>query len=263
MTETETTTQTLPTPTETAEAETTLEEGAAPAEPAAEAETQPDAEIPWATITDAYDLLDHEAVKPHLERRDRRVEQDLRSQYEGQLQQATRDWESTQLHQTVAGYAGNILEKLEGGDYEGSSRLLDKLEKLVSPYSEDFQRNLKSQGAQGASASLYKALTDSLDRRSRDEFEDLVSKGRNLSWSDALDEWSKLRFGATEKNLKAEIQKRDDTIARLKAEGRTDKGPSLTQSAPGGGRPSAQEYAAATSQQRQEWRDKGIEPLAQ
>ncbi|KKN75206.1 hypothetical protein LCGC14_0382050, partial [marine sediment metagenome] len=86
----------VPTPAEVVEApqteavETPAEEPKPEAEPT---ETKPEAEPPaWAGTRDPYDVLELEEFKPHLERRDRRVEERMRTDYQGQYEQAVGNW---------------------------------------------------------------------------------------------------------------------------------------------------------------------------
>ena len=73
-------TQELPSPTEVAEAKATSEE-AASLLPTAEEEAPPEPEAPkespFASVYDAYDLLEHPEVKPLIERQTRRTEERL------------------------------------------------------------------------------------------------------------------------------------------------------------------------------------------
>jgi len=223
-----------PSPTEVQEATTAPADvtGAAePSEPSAEEETT--SVPPWSKVADLYELEEVPEVKSHLERRDRQIEESVQRRAEERIASATKDWESTSLYRSLAGHVGNILEKVEGGDIDGSSRLLDKLDALVAPYNEDYQNRLRSEGETRMAGSLYGGLKETLSRKERDEIEDFVAQKRP-SWPQLFDEYVTLRTRETERKLKAQIAERDDTIGRLKAEGRSEKGPNLAQTGPGG-----------------------------
>ena len=117
----------VPTPAETAEApkteavETPAEETKPEAEPT---ETKPEETKPEVPEPpDPYDELEHDRFKPVLERRDRRVEERVRTDYQRQDDAATGNWKATEAYKQLAGSSGTILAKLG----EGATATVGKL----------------------------------------------------------------------------------------------------------------------------------------
>ena len=165
----------LPSPAEAAEAPATpAEEVVAPEpvtapetaeEPAPSVEEKPYATIKGQKLDDWYAILDHEEGKPYLERRDRRVDERIRGEYQGQFEEAKKGLESTHAHKTLAGIYGNILQKLQDGDIEGTGRLIDRLDTAIEPYKEDHAKGLRTEGAMSASRQILGEFQASLGRR--------------------------------------------------------------------------------------------------
>ena len=227
----------VPTPAETAEApkteavETPAEEPKPEAEPT---ETKPEEEAPaWAATRDPYDVLELDEFKPHLERRDRRVEERLRQDYQGQYEQATGNWKATEAHKQLAGIYGNILQKLEEGDADTVGKLVGRLEQAVEPYSESYKKGLKAEGSQEAAKELYGAVMGSLDHRGQDELQDYVSTARNANWGDVLKKRDEIREGRSKKTTSDTITSLEAQLEDLKAKARPD-GPDTAQKGGGG-----------------------------
>lgn len=233
MPETETTQETLPTPAETAEAPPTEET------PAEEPQAQPEevkesapSEPPWGNH-DPYDVLDHEAMKPHLARRDRHTEESIRQEYQGQFEQAKRGLEASDLRRTVAGYYGNILQKLQDGDAEMVDKLVGRMDAVVEPYKKDTEDGIRGEGAVTAAQTFMAVLTSQLGRREQDEFQDFTSK-RGVTWEQTVDRYFDLRATGTKKSSQDEITSLKAQIEALKAKARPE-GPDTTSKGGGGG----------------------------
>ena len=226
----------VPTPAETAEApkteavETPAEETKPEAEPT---ETKPEAPA-WADKADPYDVLELEEFKPHLERRDQRVEERIRQDYQGQYQEAVGNWKATEAHKQLAGIYGNILQKLGEGDAETVGKLVDRLEQAVEPYSEAYVKARKAEGASGAAQELYGAVTGSLDHRGQDELQDYLLANRNANWGDILKKRDEIREGRSKKSSEENVTSLKAQIEDLKAKARPD-GPDTTPKGGGGG----------------------------
>ncbi len=228
MTDTETLTDVeVPTPTEVAEApkteavETPAEETKPEAEPT---ETQPP-EAP--EPPDPYDELGHERFKPVLERRDRRHDERVRGDYQRQYEEATGDWKATEAHKQLAGYYGQILQKVEEGDAEFVGKLLGRMEQAVEPFSESYKKGLKAEGSREAAQELYGAVMGSLDHRGQDELQDYLATARNAGWGDVLKKRDEIREGRSKKTNSDTITSLEAQIESLKGIKRPD-GPDTT-----------------------------------
>ncbi len=233
MTDTETPTETeVPTPAEVVEApkteavETPAEETKPEAEPT-EAKPEEPEKPAWADTKDPYDVLELEEFKPHLERRDRRIEEGIRTNYQTQLEQATGNWKATEAHKQLAGIYGNILQKLEDGDAETVGKLVGRLEEAVEPYSEAYKKGIKAEGSQEAARELYGAVVGSLDPRGQDELQDYLTTTRNAGWGDILKKRDEIREGKATKSSSDEVTSLKAQIEDLKAKARPD-GPDTT-----------------------------------
>ena len=231
----------LPSPAEAVEAPATPEGAPEPTtapetveEPAPSAEEKPFATIKGQALEDVYGVLDHEEMKPHLERRDRRVEERISQNYQGQFEEAKKGLEATHAHKTLAGIYGNILQKLQDSDIEGTTRLIDRLDTAIEPYKEDHAKGLRNEGAMGASRELLGVLHGTLGRREQEEFEDFHAraKERNATWKDYIDRYVELRGVTTKKPLQEKVTSLEAQLEDLKRRMGEDKGPDL---APKGG----------------------------
>ena len=236
----------LPSPAEAAEAPATPAEGAPEPVTAPETAEEPapsveEPEKPYATIKgqpleDAYGVLDHEEMKPHLERRDRRVDETIRQEYQGQFDEAKKGLEATHAHKTLAGIYGNILQKLQDSDIEGATRLIDRLDTAIEPYKETHAEGLKSEGKMTASRELLGAFHGSLGRREQEQFEDFCTTRRNASWKDIIDHYVELRGVSTKKPLQEKVTSLETQLEEAKRRIREGGGaPDLTPKGGGGG----------------------------
>ena len=259
-------TQELPTPTETLEAQaTSVEEAAAQPVLAGEEGEKPgpeEAPPAWASIRDPYDLLEHDEVKPYLERRDRRIQEGLTAEYQGKLEAATKEWESTNLHQSLAGYVGRITDLLGGltPDVEGADRLLGRLESLAKPFEETYRDTFRNEGRNNALGGVLAVFKDGLDLRRQDEIEDMVRNPRT-TWGDLLKQRIKMgaekeretgRKEGREEGRKAALE---DIAARER--GNPDRNPDMTPKTPAGGK----SYSQMTREERSKLTPQEIDRL--
>ena len=144
-------TQEIPSPTEVVQEAATSEEAAAEAPPAEEAvQPEPETPSPFATVHDPYEVLEHPEVKPLVERQMRRTEERLAAEYQQRQETETKNWEATNLFQTIAGTTGRILERLQEGDIDASEKLISRLESLTKPFEPTYQNQLRAEGVQHA-----------------------------------------------------------------------------------------------------------------
>ena len=255
----EVTPDTLPPPTVTDEAVTTSTEDvtASPSETVTEPVEK--AQPAWASVTDAYELLDLEEVRAIRERDDRRRDEDQRAVFDKEYEQKHRDWESTNLNRTVQSAFGRVLEKLADGDIDGFDKAIDRVETLVQPYLEDTRNQAIREGAVAAAGDFKRLFRAGLDRKASDELDDMMGKP-STTWQDLFDFREKAKIERATAPLKSKLAEAEAEIERLKVGDRTGKGPPLGGTAGGGGRPTVQQYNEATREQREEWRKAGIEP---
>jgi len=217
----------LPTPSEAQEQSTTKV-----------AEEQPQETIeasPEPSPFDAYEALDREEMKPVLEARDKRREREIEARFATDYQEKTKNWEATQTANTLAGYIGNILQKVADADGDGFERSTQSLLQFAQPLMNDYRQAVQRAEASTISHALSVHMSQSLSRaKDRDEFDRFLD-GRSPSWQEAFKEYVKLETSESLRRKDAEIADLKDALGKTKAEGRTNKGPSLTQSAPGGG----------------------------
>lgn len=264
-TETPISTEVLPSPTEIAEAPATVAEETAAAEPAPEAGTEPEPtpteEVkPWASISDPFDLLELEDLKPHLERREARIENRIKGEYQGQFEEATKSWQSTEAHKQLAGIYGNILQKLEDADIDGSAKLIDRLEAAVEPLTETYKNALRSEGGTRAGNQFWREMLATVDAKSQDKLEDFAANPKR-SWGDVMKHYAEVVGEARYNAGFGEGKKAGEKAAaeKAKAEGRAGEGPNTAPAQAGGGRPTLAQYTSATPEQRKKWRDEGVE----
>ena len=261
MTETQTaevTADTLPPPTVTDEA-VTAPVGDVTASPSETAEPAEKPQPAWASVTDAYELLDLEEVRAIRERDDKRRDEDQKAVFEREFESKHREWESTNLHRTVQSAFGRVLEKLADADAEGFEKAIDRVETLVQPYLEDTRQQSIREGALAAANDFKRLFRTGLDRKSSDELDDMLGKS-GITWQDLFDFREKAKIERATAPLKAKLDDALGELERLKMLLRERQGPPLGEGSASGGRPTATEYNAATRQQREEWRKAGIEP---
>ena len=260
-------TQELPSPTEVAEATATSQEAASllpAAEEAAqpEPESEPPKESPFASVYDAYDLLEHPEVKPLIERQTRRAEERLAAEFEQKLQEETSVWEARETFKTLAGIQGRILEQLTDGNYEIPEKLIGKLESIAKTSEPAYQEHFKRVGAMSTFEVALAALKEGLDMRRQDELEDL-RRQRGTTWSDLISRRVKMgaererEIGRKEGMGEGRKAALNDIAARER--GNPDRNPDMAPKGAGGGRPTIAQYTAATPEQRKKWREEGVE----
>ena len=246
----------LPSPTEAAQVEATAQEEAAAhqeatiaereattAEPSETEEVREGPSLKERTFTglkelfekeeaDPYDLLDLPELKPHLERRDGRVADTIRDDYQKRYEDATADWEATNLHNTLAGYYGSIAQKLDAADFdpEAAAKLIDRLAKLAEPYMEPYRNRLHGQGVAGASTQFLKLLKGSLPAKQADELDDLSRQGK--SWPDLIEKYAAFAVAGKQRTLENQVRERVELEERAKLR---NEGPPPVKPAGGGG----------------------------
>ena len=184
---------------------------------------------------DPYEALDREEMKPVLEQRDKRAERELRARLDGEYSEKTRNWEATQTANTLAGYVGNILQKVSDSDSDGMDRSVQSLIQFAQPLMNDFKSAVRGEEARNAAGALSVHMSQSLGRaKDRDAFDSFV-ENKSPSWQDAFKEYVRLASEERLREKDSEIANLNDVIGRMKAEGRTGQGPRTTGSPGGGG----------------------------
>ena len=236
--------ETPPTPSVDEAPATVAAEVTPPAPEPAEVPPIPEEPAPppaWAETRDAYDVLDLPEFKDILITRDTRVAEQLRQDYKQRYEQDTKEWESTQVAQSINGMIGGIISKLDSGDFEGADRAIAKLEKLREPYSSNYQTLLQNDGATQMANQVFGLLQNSLDLRSQN---DLIAARNtpNANWPSIIKAYGDLREkGADErayKRLKAE--RNSAQAAQQQVQQAAGAGPNLAPGSPAGGRSDAE-----------------------
>jgi len=201
-------------------------------------------------LFDPYEALDRAEMLPVLEQRDKRRERELRGTLDSEYGERTKSWEATQTANTLAGYYGNLLQKLADGDAEGYEKSINSMQEFARPLMRDFASGLEATAGRNIVNALSHLMSSSLKTRDRDEFDGFVEANQHKSpqelWPATFKEYVRLAHGDEIAKLKGELASKDDIIGRLKAEGRTDKGPNLAQGISGG----SKRYADMTSDER-------------
>ncbi|KKN35802.1 hypothetical protein LCGC14_0779910, partial [marine sediment metagenome] len=235
MTQETPTQEILPSPTEAVEAQATPTGAEEPQPtPAEGTETAAPTEKPplaWATVEDPYDVLDLDDFKPILERRSGLIEEQLRGDFEGRLEAATKNWESTNLHQTLGGIAGNLTEQLEASNLEGAEKTIARLEKLREPYMEAHENGLQAKGATAMAGQSLRSMLNLLDVRSQETLYDLAKRTTG-SWEPVFKKF--LELGGKKDYERGLTENRDAAAEREKLEARQGKGANLAPGTSGG-----------------------------
>ncbi|KKN41175.1 hypothetical protein LCGC14_0726050 [marine sediment metagenome] len=233
---TETTQEILPSPTEAVEAQATPtgaeEPQPTPAEgPEAAAPTEKPP-LAWATVEDPYDVLDLDDFKPILERRSGLIEEGLREDFQGRLEAATSNWESTNLHSTLSGITGNLTEQLEASNLEGAEKAIARLEKFREPYMEAHENGLQAKGATAMAGQSLRSMLGLLDVRSQETLYDLAKRTTG-SWEPVFKKF--LELGGKKDYERGLTENRDAASERKKLEARQGQGANLAPGSPAGG----------------------------
>ncbi len=179
----------ISTPAETeapAEVTTGAEEGVTPAPPE---EAAPEKLASWSGVTDVYDLLELEELKPHLAQRDTRNQARLQQEFQERYEQATKSWEATNTHQTLNGIAGRLASKLDEGDFEGAGRMLEKLKEFREPYMESHAQGIRQTHEQVIAGHFQSLLENSLSPRDADALRQAVP---GSAWPDVIKKFAAL-----------------------------------------------------------------------
>jgi hypothetical protein len=223
---------TLPSPTEAVEAPPTEKAEEPQTTEAVEEAPAEKTPLAWAEVEDPYDVIELDDFKPILERRSGLIEERLREDYEGRLQAATKNWESTNTHSTLSGIVGNLTEQLEASNLEGADKAIARLEKFREPYMEAHEKGLKGEGA---SAQVNQSLRDMLgllDVRSQEALYDLARKTNGIG-EPVLKKF--LELGGKKDFERGLKENRDAAAEREKLEARKGQGANLTPGSPAGG----------------------------
>lgn len=192
---------------------------ASPTEAAKEEKPQP----AWASIPDAYDVLDHPEIKAIRERDDRRWHEDAKAGFEREFEQKHRDWESTNLNRTVQSAFGRVLEKLADSDAAGFEKAIDRVENLIQPYLEDTRQQSVREGALAAANDFKRLFRTGLDRKSSDELDDLMTRP-STTWQDLFEFREKARIERATAPLQKKLDDAEAEIERLKVGVRENQG---------------------------------------
>ena len=240
----EVTADTLPPPTVTDETVTPVEDvTASPTETVTEPDEKP--QPAWASVSDAYELLDLDEIKAIRERDDRRRDEDQRVVFEREFDTKHKDWESSNLNRTVQSAFGRVLEKLADADVDGFEKAIDRVETLVQPYLEDTRNQAIREGAVAAAGDFKRLFRVGLDRKSSDELDDMMGKP-STTWQDLFDFREKAKIERATSPLKAKLADAEAEIERLKVGVRDGKGPPLGGTTTGGGK----SYSQMTREER-------------
>jgi len=243
------------TPTEAAQDTTT--EAVTPEEVSAEPEASQEEPPAWASIRDPYDLLDHPEIQPVFEREVKRRTQETETRITQEADSRVKDWEATNAYRTLAGYYGNLIEKLEAGDMEGAGRVLERLEKTTEPFTQRVLVAQRDEGRIEQARDFFQTLRSRFDRRTQDRFDEMVE--RKAGWDKLLDFLEE--EGKKGRTHREDAARQKAVAEQAKAQARSTEGPNLAQGASSSGRPTPQQYAAASREQRLKWQADGIEPL--
>ena len=231
---TEPTQKVLPSPTEAVEAQAT-EKAAEPQTTPAEGQTPTELAEPIVPgfTGDPYDVLELEDFKPILERRSGLIEEGLREDFQGRLEAATKNWESTNAHKALEGITGTLTEQLEASNLEGAEKAIARLEKFREPYMEAHERDLQGKGATAMANQSLRDMLNLLDVRSQETLYDLARK-TNGSWEPVFKKF--LELGGKKDFERGLKENRDAAAEREKLEARKGQGANLTPGSPAGGR---------------------------
>lgn len=217
--------ETLSQDTVSPEAAATIQTG----EPAPESTPEPSAIRPtWADVTDAHELVDHPEVKPLIDARVKRLEEDLIIERDRQVKDATDNWQAQQVQRDLTGQLEALRREVMAGDFDDAERILGRIDKLVEPFGSLAQKDAENQGvSQGmaAQAQAFKnVITGHLNERGKDSFASLERRG--AQWSEAVDllkeQWTQ--------PLNAKVTELERQVAELKVAARSGQGPNLAPS---------------------------------
>jgi hypothetical protein len=231
---TEPTQEVLPSPTEAVEAQPTPAGAEEPQPTPAEG---PEAPTPTEPIVpgftgDPYDVLELDDFKPILERRSGLIEEGLREDFQGRLEAATKNWESTNTHKTLSGIVGNLTEQLEASNLEGAEKAIARLEKFREPYMEAHENGLQGKGATAMANQSLRNMLNLLDVRSQEVLYDLAKRTQG-SWEPVFKKF--LELGGKKDYERGLTENRDAAAEREKLESRQGKGANLAPGSPAGG----------------------------
>ncbi len=208
-------------------------EAEAPGPPPAEKEAEVKEEPP-----DPRTELEDERFKPHLERRDRRTAERVRTEEAQNRQAAQVSVDAQGVNRTIQNVYGNIAQKLGEGDTEAVDRLLPRLEAAAAPYLEAEKTKLKAEGNQEGQAQLHQGILasvqQSLGQRAWEDMEDYYTSTNGLTWADILNKYHELRSSGATQSSSDEITSLKAQMEDLKAKARPEGPDTTTKTAVGG-----------------------------
>ena len=233
-------TEIAPTPTEAAQDTTT--EAVTPESVSAEPEVSPQEPPSISSFLDRedfdpYPVLDHPKFEPVFKREVERQAADRVAQIRQEADAQVKDWEATNAYRTLAGYYGNLIEKLEAGDMEGAGRVLERLEKTTEPFTQRVLVAQRDEGRIEQARDFFQTLRGRFDRRTQDRFDEMVD--RKASWENLLDFLEE--EGKKGRTHREEAERHKAVAEKAKAQARGEEGPNLAQGKTGAGRSEEEE----------------------
>ena len=189
-------------------------------------EEPPFAVLKGQKIADEYELLDHDLVKPHLERQLRRDRETLQGQYDAAVKETKETLEAVNENRLFANYVGNLLQKMREEDLPGAEVLAEKFIGALQK-KESYDKALSTAGMMNANKTVLETLSTTLGRREQDQFEDWKAQHRDATWKDIVDRYVELRAVTAKKPLQDEVTSLKAENEKLKQRLREGKGPDL------------------------------------
>lgn len=257
-------------PTEEAPAEAVVTEE--PTEEPTEPEGEPAAEAPVEPVGfDPERYKEDETYREHIDTVAKSAKRDGHLAALEQFQQSDTQ-QARILGQIQAGINGlNKVFKEQGVDADVLNEALQMYAPQLGAFknwNEQRESQVRNQGFVNAIAftmqKFSQEIGDGLGEKYAERFvKEIPYDGGVEAMQDWMKDTRKQIAAKIEAPLKKEIADLKTQLAGGKVASRKD-GPDTAQKGGGsGGRPTKEQYAAATREQRQEWREKGIEPLIQ
>ena len=228
----------------------------------------------WPSVESEDDLLAHERVAPRFEEREKQGYS--RGVLDGKVSALeTLDARSNDIAQ-AKNVASTILGRLNKAARDGSltedaiDNLLTDHGQTISALNRVLGDELKDEGRVEGYKEFVRSVASHLsDTQLETEFSNRIALALRGVKDDRIvpDFVSRVTKQAITEAVAPKdkkIAQLEATIEKMKATTRSNEGANLAPSqAGGGGRPTPEQYNAATREQRAEWRAKGIEPLPQ
>ncbi len=215
-----------------------------PVEPTAPVETQASGETDAATsepesvesaaslkfgfTDDPVELLDHDEVKPHIQRRVDRIANEEKTKLTQAFNTFKAEVEAGAFFRELDGNIAGLRQMYENGNEEGSIRALGQLDKLAEKFSPAMQQKIENDGfTNGAAAQtelMRNAIMGKLDERGKDRVMEMFTSS-SATWDEVLDTLTAHKTRPLEEKVKAlEVENE-----RLKAGVRSAERPNLGQ----------------------------------